>query len=455
MITKLISRGRFSTRTLKSAFLTSLSCLMLVITPAAYNKAYAVGCCGSDATCSTIPNQATRALETALHNILRQHITQEFVYQQRWFMFDYFYDFILRGMMDMAEQLSVVGEAQVFTFGSILDAKESLEAQRLIQEKTAQAQRDYHPDVGMCTIGTASQSLAASGRSGELAAIVLNKRMIDRQLGIMNSVGTETNATDTNARIEQLRRRFCDRHGNAGNTTNLCLAAASGPHINKDIDYAGTIGIKRTVNINLTNTSLAAPDIDDENILALANNLYGNSVFEHSRTPANKKLQGAESWESGVATEHLDKRAIIAKRNVAQNSFNAIVGMKSAGSAASANAGNYIHNIFMQLGNTVPATEARQMLGDNPSYYALLEAMSQKIYQDPEFFTNLYDSPANVSRKNVAMQAINLMLDRDTFKSELRTEALLSLWLEAELVRYQKDIINDMGFMSDQELPMP
>lgn len=453
MTSNLTSTSLFSKRRVRHLLLTGLLCLTLVIAPASYKKAYAV-CCGSFAICSTIPNQATRALETSLHNILRQHITQEFVYQQRWFMFDYFYDFVLRGMMNMAEQLSVVGESQVFAFGSILDAKESLEAQRLIQEKTAQAQRDYHPDVGMCTIGTASQSLAASGRSGELASIVLNKRMIDRQLGIRNSVGTEANATDVDARIEQLQRRFCDRHGNAGNTSNLCLAAASGPNINKDIDYAGTIGLKRTVNINLTNASLAAPDIDDENILALANNLYGSSVFDHSRVPGNKKLQGAESWESGVATEHLDKRAIIAKRNLAQNSFNAIVGMKSAGSAASANAGNYIHNIFMQLGVTA-APEARQMLGDNPSYYALLEAISQKIYQDPEFFTNLYDSPANVSRKNVAMQAINLMLDRDTYKSELRSEALLSLWLEAEIVRYQKDIVNDMGLMSDQELPMP
>lgn len=432
----------------------SFLCLAALTLLSFPQKAHAV-CCGSFAICSTIPNQATRALETALHEILREHITQEFVYQQRWFMFDYFYDFVLPGMMGMAEQLSVVGESQVFAFGAILDAKEQLEAQRLIQEKTAQAQRDYHPDVGMCTIGTAAQSLAASERSGELAAVVLNKRMIDRQLGVKNSVGNEAGATDTEARIEQLQRRFCDRHGNSGNTANLCLAAASGPHINKDIDYAGTVGLKRTVNVNFTNTSLAAPDIDDENILALANNLYGTSVMEHTRVPGNKRLQGADSWESGVATDHLDKRAIIAKRNVAQNSFNAIVGMKSAGSGASANAGNYIHNIFMQLGTTVPAAEARQMLGDNPSYYALLEAISQKIYQDPEFFTNLYDSPTNVSRKNVAMQAINLMLDRDTYKSELRTEALLSVWLEAELVRYQKDIINDMGLMTDQELPMP
>ncbi|QQG36445.1 MAG: hypothetical protein HYS17_01240 [Micavibrio aeruginosavorus] len=394
-----------------------------------------------------------------LHDILRDFITQQFVYQQKWFMSDssdnvywgYFEEYVLLGMMEMAEQLTGIGEMQVFSFGAILDAKEQLETQRLIQEKTAQAQRDYHPDMGMCTIGTAAISLAASDRSGETAAVILNKRMIDRQLSLKNSPGHESMTSDVEGRIEQLRRRFCDRHSNTGNTNQICLAAASGPNINKDIDYAGTVGLKRTINMNLVN---GAVDSDDENIMALATNLYGGTVFQRTRTPANIELDNEKSWETGIATDFLDKRAITAKRNLAQNSFNAIVGMRSAGSGASANVGNYIHAIFNQLGVGTTA-EARQMLGNNPSYYALLEAISQKIYQDPEFYTNLYDAPANVLRKNVAMQAINLMLDRDTFKSELRTEALLSLWLETELARYQSDISNDMNLMTDQELPLP
>ncbi|MFN3826308.1 MAG: hypothetical protein ACK4NR_01635 [Micavibrio sp.] len=416
-------------------------------------EAQATGCCPNNSACTEIQNAISQAMETALHEALRANITQQFVYQQRWFMFDFFRTHILPAMMNMAEQLTTTGEAQVFTFGAILDAKETLETERLIQEKTAQAHRDYIPDVGMCTIGTAAQSLAASDRTGEYTAIALNKRMIDRQMNIQGTSAFQGSSTDVEARIRQFRDRFCDRHSNTGNTTNLCNASA-GPFINRDIDYAATVGLRRTLNLNLTNGSAAAPDTDDENIIALASNLYGNRVFERFSVPTDINMTPAEYWQHGQLAWYLDRRSITAKRNVAQNSFNAIVGMKAAGSSPAANAGNYLYAVFSQLGVSDNA-EARQMLGANPSYYALLEVIAQKIYQDPEFYTNLYDSPTNVLRKKVAMQAIDLMLDRDTFKSELRTEALLSVLLETEMIGYQKDLEKNLNNMTDQERLVP
>ncbi|HEY0900609.1 MAG TPA: hypothetical protein VGD95_00665 [Micavibrio sp.] len=413
--------------------------------------AQAASCCPNLPICSVTQNRITRALESRLHAILREHITQEFLYQERWFMYDYFQEYILPGLMNMVEQVSTVGEMQVMAFGVLMDAKEQLEAQRLLQEKMAEAHRDYRPDMNMCTIGTAARGLAAQDRNAESMANALTKRMIDRQLGVQYTSGAEGKVSDAPARIEQFRRRFCDRHSNGGNTSNICLAAASGPHINRDIDYSATLGLRRTVNLDLNNNSLAAPDSDDENIMALASNLYGNRVFEVSQTP-NTDMTGDEGRTSGAMAWYLDKRAVTAKRSVAMNSFNEIAGMKARGTASAATAGNYLQAVFQQLG-VASEDEARQMLGSNPSYYAQLEIMAQKIYQDPEFFTNLYDSPTNVMRKNVAMQAINLMLDRDTFKSELRTEALLSQMLELELIRYQRAMANRLNQMKSQSAP--
>lgn len=404
-------------------------------------------CCRQRPNCSITQNRISQQMETTLHDILREHITQEFLYQERWFMYDFFRDYILSGLMDMVEQLSTVAQAQVYSFGAIMDAKEALETQRLFAEKVAEAHRDYRPDMNMCTIGTAARGLAAQDRNGESIANALTKRMIDRQMGVRYTMGSENMTSDTKARIEQFRRRFCDRHSNGGNTTNICLAVA-GPHINKDIDYASTIGLRRTIDLDLNNNTIES---DDENILALASNLYGHRVFERT-SPPSSSLQGDQGLISGELSWYLDRRAITAKRSVAQNSFNEIAGMKARGTAASASAGNYLYAVFEQLGVGSDA-EARQMLGSNPSYYAQLEIMAQKIYQDPEFFTNLYDSPTNVMRKNIAMQAINLMLDRDTFRSELRTEILLSQLLEAEMVRYQKSLANRMNQMSNQAAP--
>lgn len=406
------------------------------------------GPCPCRPICTVRQNLTSQALETVLHGILREFITQQFIYQQNWFMYDFFEDYILTGLKNMVEQLSVTAQAQVFAFGAIMDAKEELETQRLLHEKMAEAHRDYRPDVGMCTIGTAARGLAAQDRNAESMANALTKRMIDRQLGLQYASGAEGMGSDARARIGQFRRRFCDRFSNAGNTTNLCLASANGPHINKDIDYGATLGLRRTVNLNLNNSSL---EDDDENIMALATNLYGNRVFERAPAPS-ADMTGDRALVSGDMSWYLDRRAITAKRSVAQNTFNEIAGMKARGTNTSATAGNYLHAVFQQLG-VGSADQARQMLGSNPSYYAQLEVMAQKIYQDPEFFTNLYDSPTNVLRKNVAMQAINLMLDRDTFRSELRTEALLSQLLEAELVRYQKSMENRRNQMSNQSAP--
>jgi hypothetical protein len=72
-------------------------------------------------------------------------------------------------------------------------------------------------------------------------------------------------------------------------------------------------------------------------------------------------------------------------------------------------------------------------MGENPSYYAQLEILAKKIYQDTDFYANLYDKPANVSRKLVSMKAIELMLDRAIYESQLRREMAVSVTLSSKL----------------------
>ena len=121
----------------------------------------------------------------------------------------------------------------------------------------------------------------------------------------------------------------------------------------------------------------------------------------------------------------------------------------------------FTKNVLGQLGVTSD-DDKRRLLGGTlddglapglrPSYFALMEVLAQKIYLDAEFFTNLYDKPANVQRKEVAMQAINLMLERDMHKSELRSEMVLSVWLELELMKYQKSVQNRLNSLEEKHL---
>ncbi len=81
-----------------------------------------------------------------------------------------------------------------------------------------------------------------------------------------------------------------------------------------------------------------------------------------------------------------------------------------------------------------------EILGERPSYYAQMEVLTKKIYQHPNFYTNLYDKPANVARIGASIDAITLMNQRDRFDSIIRREMLTSLLIEEELGRHVENV---------------
>jgi hypothetical protein len=95
--------------------------------------------------------------------------------------------------------------------------------------------------------------------------------------------------------------------------------------------------------------------------------------------------------------------------------------------------------------------EIKKYLGDRPSYYAQMEILTKKLYQNPTFYTELYDKPANVERKNVSLQAIELMQKRDIYRSILRSEAILSVMLETALGEHQEKVVNEINRLSEDD----
>ena len=148
-----------------------------------------------------------------------------------------------------------------------------------------------------------------------------------------------------------------------------------------------------------------------------------------------------------------DFRQILAKRSVAENSFNEIVGMKAEGSGIASNARGYMEVVYDNLGIGDPSdilnNDVETLLGEYPSYHAQMEVLTKKLYQRPEFYTNLYDKPVNVERKGASLRAIGLMQNMDRFKSQLRSEAILSVLLEVELLKMQEDLQKRMDNLED------
>lgn len=360
----------------------------------------------------------------------RTHVEDQFKKHREWVATTFFRENVLPALMKMTEQLSTVTMQQAQIIGSFFDAEQQMETQRLFQQMEAAAHKDYQPSEGVCKIGTAARSLASSERNAELAASAIAARATQRNLRAA-SLLSEKVERDKDARLEQYKKIYCNP-ADQGNELKI-LCGNGGPKIgrrNKDVDYTRTVEVPLTIGADFTNPGPRAPD-DAEDIFALSSNLYGHNIISVTQALAN---QNGEPNPNAV-NRYLDIRALQAKRSVAHNSFAAIAAMKTQGSAASA---PYMKELLKEL--SIPDEDITSLLGDKPSYFAQMEVLTKKLYQNPAFYTELYDKPANVQRKGAALQAIELMQDRDLYRSLLRSEAMLSVLLESQLMREQRAI---------------
>ncbi len=429
------------------------ACLLLAATamllPASARTAFAAcDSCASEVSQTELEEWITNPISSTTPRI-RRHVESEMTGEKVWMISIFWEDNLLPAMMMMADQLTAVAMQQMQIVGSFLDAKQQLETQQLIQEIAARTHKDYHPSVGMCEFGSGAKSLAASERRAEINAVILSQRSQDRQLGAVNTAAATGEDGDKEARIRQFREKFCDRRDNNDGLNYMCdwnqdgnpgpnVGAADPARMNKDIDYIRTVDAPWTLNMDLVGVGAGALTNDEEEIFALASNLYGQNVFV--RPPAGQ-LEGVPNERiSNMQKLYLDMRSVVAKRAVAENSFNAITAMKSEGTPGSR---DYLLALMQELGIT--QEDANRMLGANPSYYAQMEVLTKKIYQNPDFYTNLYDKPANVERKGVALQAIGLMQKFDLFKSYLRNEASLSILLELAVMDLQEEVENEIN----------
>lgn len=390
--------------------------------------------CGDYCACETAFHSTLRALLAMESAMTAAYITAQFVAHREIFWGEWMWGYnIGNALMMWTNEISNAAMTEMFAIGAFFDAKHQLETQRLLQTKAVDAWRDYKPDVEMCTIGTAARGLGQTSRTGELTAYALSQQQIDRLTNVRNSSGASGGDTDNEARIRLLKTRFCDaRDGGGSMGLSVCNPATGVEGRNRDVDFNTTVMEPLTINVNLANGAVTGPEKD---LFGLSSNLYAHRIFP----PFPDHLLNNERGQSYL----LDQRAIAAKRSVALHSFGSIVGMKTAGSAASANNAQYIQAIYEQLG--APQADADSLVGTNPSYYAQMEALTKSIYQKPGFYTNLYDAPANVERKSAAIRAVRLIQDMDKFNSVLRSEQSLSVLLELYIEDMQEDVINADG----------
>ncbi|MEM8833655.1 MAG: hypothetical protein AAGB32_03835, partial [Pseudomonadota bacterium] len=376
-------------------------------------------------TLCALPCTCERVIQQNHINI-RAHKTDEFIRHRTWMVDVFFREHIHYAMKLMTVQLSAVAMRQVFIIGKMFDAKHQQETQRLFQQLMAEAHRDYYPSEGLCEIGTNTRALAGSEDKTNIAQLAFANRMQDRAQRSADSLSGADENADRVSRILRFQEIYCNRGDNANGLSWLC-APTDTPRDrrNKDINFSQTVLSELTLEADYINND-PADDPDGEDVFALTTNLFSDELMPNMERTRLATTQGLPRMES---MKYMDLRSILAKRSVAENAFASIVAERVSGMDAIDY--SFMRRILVDLG--VPEDEINEFLGEYPSYYAQRKILTDYVFENPVFYTELYESHANVLRKDTAIKALNLMLEDDMFDRQLESEAVLAVILETML----------------------
>ncbi|MBI4031527.1 MAG: hypothetical protein HY370_07590 [Proteobacteria bacterium] len=441
-------------------------CIALVFSivtamPPSKNAGAQVGC-DNLCACEAVFGITTIIFAVLMHQTTRNWVEIQFELHREIFMIEYFfYEFLMKSMMLMDTQLTSAAMMQVAMIGGFFDASQQLKSQRLMQQLAAQAHRDYHPSMDMCALGTAARKLGAASAHIDANAAVVSAHQRARQLHTGGVIGTEGSASDKRGRMMAIIGMYCDINDNNNEDAipgdglePLCGAAQPGGSLaafNEDMSVS-LRGDKPREEMSVIS------GIYPEKFTGLVSNLFAPDLIPPIPEALIMPAASDPFKNEGNRQTLLDIRAIAAKRSVAEYSFSSVAASKMEGSAES-DAPLYMATIIELIGKQptgaqgTSAQAAADFIGQAPSYHAIMDVLTKKIYFDQNFYVGLYDTPANVARKGAAMRAIALMQNMDMLKSQLRKEMSLSVAVELEIDKLQEKIDNRLKGLTTEGEP--
>lgn len=337
----------------------------------------------------------------------------------------------VQGLKDMTAALVQITAHHLQGLGQLFDAAHMQDTQQLYQTLRAEAHKDYHPSEGMCRVGSFTRSLAASAHHARAIQLSLNTRLHHDMTAHEGALTSQGYTTDLSARITHFKSAYCDAGDHNGQLSMMCqhdegVGAIEATRINADIDYTRRFALPLTLEIDFTQP---LEDLSDavlkgtEDAYMMARHLYWSSGSAVLDSNSLEDAQYAYAYN----------RSLIAANNLAQATYTRQAGEKArfAQHQGEDHGAAFMKALLVELG--VPEEAIDADLGEAPSYYAQMDVLTKRLYQHPDFYTNLYDKPGNVERIDVAMEAIQLMQLRDYYASKQQQEMLLSAILSQKL----------------------
>lgn len=352
-------------------------------------------------------------------NSVRNAIIDEVKKHQDWLVEDFWAKNVEPAIDKATAEIETFTLANAALNGNVIEAQSNIDSIRNYQELSSNAIQGTRTSEAICRFGSLSKSLAASDAKVQQKILELSQASQDRELARPGQDSAEGPTQDMAARYDNFKTKFCDIKSYGGS-----FSFCSEPDdfmTNLDIDYTRLVDTQATIS-----------DAESRGVIPLMNNLFSPETFP--AIPAS--LLGPDSNSQSSRDLLMDQRALIAKRSVAQNSFQNIVARRSEGTGGS------LENMKALLKNMGIAEDAEiiRYLTDKPSYHSQMDVLTKRIYQDGDFFKNLMDDPTNLARQYAAMQSFGLMQQRDIYDSLQRSEVLLSLIVELELEDYQTKV---------------
>tara|TARA_R110002124_G_scaffold149220_1_gene315194 strand:- start:360662 stop:362476 length:1815 start_codon:yes stop_codon:yes gene_type:complete len=345
-----------------------------------------------------------------------------------------------KGLYSMASEFSTNMLAQAGAVGAILDGYVGSVTQREMQVLQAQSTQRYKPSVSVCKFPSVGKSISRASYAARAQSQIFAKYMQDYDMKHSDSAGAMISNHRSADYIQKFRTRYCNAQQNGTDgLKNFCTGTgADKQHVNHDINFPYFFSTLQGNKVNLIdaqdltdatsndNQSLSDGEVD---LFLLTHNLFDSNIRQYPESII-KTTEG----ERAIT----DLRSLQAIRNVAKNSFATLVGNRASGSSLGNN--EQILKVLETLGaSNVPENYGLSDKG-GVSYDAIMEALTKKLYQDPAFYANLYDSPENVARQKAAIKAIQLMQGWDVVKALHRREMLLSMLVEVKLRKKQRRI---------------
>ena len=232
----------------------------------------------------------------------------------------------------MTQELTAGGWFPALEFGAQTDGRLQNETILQMQIMTAEATKRHLPSVSMCKFASLNKSMAQADMRAKMVHNVLNEYSLGRRLGQSETIGA-SRSRDIQSRVKTALELHCNKAEFGGEMSFLCGAGTStNGRTSRDINYTNTVDAPDTIHMSLdSGINVAANQSELIDVVALKSLLYSNDL-------APRVDGSALTWYyKGGQSAYMDWRSTQAKRSVAENSFDALIGMKAASGTAVTN----------------------------------------------------------------------------------------------------------------------